>query len=71
MINDIWDPSRSYSFVVTDATIDTQIKFLGNDYELKGVGKDKNRIFQDDIKVKTVNHEELFITSLIVFKVNK
>jgi len=48
----IWaDPAAERSFVITGATAETQIKFLGGDYMLKGVGKGKNRIFLDDIKV--------------------
>lgn len=58
VVNDIWDPSRSYSFVVTGVTADTQIKFLGNDYELTGEGKGKNRIFLDNIKIKIIDVEE-------------
>ena len=52
--NNIWDPARAYSFTVTGATAETQIRFLGNQFELKGVGKGKNRIFIDDIKVETI-----------------
>lgn len=55
--NNIWDPSRSYSFEVTGATADTQIKFLGNDYELKGVGQGKNRIILENIRVEIVKPE--------------
>lgn len=56
--NNIWDPSRAYSFLITGATAETQIKFLASDYELKGIGKGKNRIFLDDIQVKIVETEE-------------
>lgn len=52
--NDIWDPARAFIFMVTGATAETQIKFLSNMYELKGVGKGKNRIFIDDIKVEVI-----------------
>ncbi|MEN8156807.1 MAG: BACON domain-containing protein [Bacteroidota bacterium] len=52
IINDIWDPARAYSFTITGATSATRIKFLGGDYGLAGVGKGKNRIFMDDIKVE-------------------
>lgn len=51
-VNDIWDPARAYSFIITGATSETQIKFLGRDYDLNGVGQGKNRIFLDDIKVE-------------------
>jgi len=48
----IWaDPAAERSFVITGATAETRIKFLGGDYKLEGVGKGKNRIFLDDIKV--------------------
>jgi len=43
------------SFTITGATADTQIKFLGQDYKLSGVGAGKNRIFLDDIKVLIPN----------------
>lgn len=42
------------TFNVTGATSDTQIKFLGGDYYLVGVGAGKNRIFLDDIKVEII-----------------
>ncbi len=49
----IWaDPSAERTFTITGATSETHIKFLGGDYYLKGVGKGKNRIFLDDIKIK-------------------
>ncbi|NJB82494.1 BACON domain-containing protein [Wenyingzhuangia aestuarii] len=51
----IWEEERSqYEFTITGATSETQLKFLGGDYLLKGVGKGKNRIFIDDIKVTIV-----------------
>ncbi|RAV28922.1 BACON domain-containing protein [Sinomicrobium soli] len=53
--NDIWAEDRAYSFIITGATSDTQIKFLGNDYDLNGVGQGKNRIFLDDIKVEIID----------------
>ncbi len=43
------------SFTITGATSETQIKFLGQDYQLTGVGAGKNRIFLDDIKVLIPN----------------
>lgn len=51
VVNDIWADDRAYSFTITGATSETQIKFLGRDYALTGVGQGKNRIFLDDIKV--------------------
>ncbi len=49
----IWsDQAAERSFTITGATTDTHIKFLGGDYYLKGVGKGKNRIFLDDIKIE-------------------
>ncbi|MBC9796834.1 BACON domain-containing protein [Sinomicrobium weinanense] len=53
--NDIWAEDRVYSFIITGATSDTQVKFLGNDYDLEGVGQGKNRIFLDDIKVQIMD----------------
>ncbi|MCX6333549.1 MAG: BACON domain-containing protein [Bacteroidia bacterium] len=51
----LWnDPAATRTFTVTGATSDTQIKFLGYDYYLVGVGAGKNRIFLDDIKVEIV-----------------
>ncbi len=53
---DIWSQlNTERSFTITGATSDTQIKFLGGDYNLSGVGKGKNRIFLDDIKVLIPN----------------
>jgi hypothetical protein len=54
-VNDIWDPERAYSFTITGATSETQIKLLGGDYDLRNVGQGKNRIFIDDIKVEIIN----------------
>lgn len=52
----IWeDISAERSFTITGATSETQIKFLGWDYNLVGVGAGKNRIFLDDIKVLIPN----------------
>lgn len=52
----IWeDPSSTYSFTVSGATAETQIRFLGGAFELTGVGAGKNRIFLDDIKVEIIN----------------
>ena len=52
----IWqDPVSTYSFTVSGATAETQIQFLGGAFDLNGVGKGKNRIFLDDIKVEIIN----------------
>lgn len=52
----IWENiAAERSFTITGATAETQIKFLGLDYALKGVGAGKNRIFLDDIKVLIPN----------------
>jgi len=52
----IWEAeSAERSFTITGATSETQIKFLGGDYALTGVGAGKNRIFLDDIKVLIPN----------------
>lgn len=49
----LWNaPAAKRSFTITGATAATQIKFLGWDYYLVGVGVGKNRIFLDDIKVE-------------------
>lgn len=52
----IWaDKATQRSFTIIGATSETQIKFLGKDYQLTGVGAGKNRIFLDDIKVLIPN----------------
>ncbi|MDP4239501.1 MAG: BACON domain-containing protein [Bacteroidota bacterium] len=47
-------PEATRTFTITGATSATQIKFLGGDYNLSGVGAGKNRIFLDDIKVEII-----------------
>ncbi|NLE36120.1 MAG: BACON domain-containing protein [Bacteroidales bacterium] len=49
-------PEATRTFTITGATAETQIKFLGNDYDLRPtvVTINKNRIFLDDIKVEIV-----------------
>ncbi len=47
-------PEATRTFTITGATSETQIKFLGGDYALLGVGAGKNRIFMDDIKVEII-----------------
>lgn len=52
----IWEADTAkYEFTITGADSGTQIKFLGGDYNLVGVGKGKNRIFLDDIKVEIID----------------
>jgi len=52
---EIWKNSATErTFLITGATAETQVKFLGRDYALTGVGVGKNRIFLDDIKVEIV-----------------
>ena len=52
--NDIWAEDRAFSFTVTGATADTQIRFLGKAFDLRGQTPNTNRIFLDDIKVEIV-----------------
>ena len=49
-------PEATRTFTITGATSETQIKFLGGDYDLRPtvVTINKNRIFLDDIKVEIV-----------------
>lgn len=49
-------PEATHTFTITGATAETQIKFLGNDYDLRPtvVTINKNRIFLDDIKVEII-----------------
>ncbi len=47
-------PEATRSFTITGATAETQIVFLGYQFDLRGVGVGKNRIFLDDIKVEIV-----------------
>lgn len=54
IVNDIWANNRAYSFTITGATNETQIQFLGGDFNLKNIGQGKNRIFLDDIKVEII-----------------
>ena len=55
--NSMWSaPAATRTFTITGATSETQIKFLGGDYDLRPtvVTNNKNRIFLDDIKVEIV-----------------
>lgn len=57
VVNDIWAADRAYSFTITGATAETQIKFLGRDYvvvPVDGWTKNVNRIFLDDIQVELI-----------------
>ena len=50
-------PEATRTFTITGATSETQIKFLGGDYDLTtatGLPTRKNRIFLDDIKVEII-----------------
>ena len=52
----IWLKEEStYEFIITGATAQTQLRFLGGGFNLVGVGKGKNRIFLDDITVKIID----------------
>ena len=56
VINDAWAPEvAERTFTIKGATSETQIKFLGGDYDLRGVGQGKNRVFLDDIKIEIVD----------------
>lgn len=50
------DPVATRTFTITGATAETQIVFLGGDYDLRPtvVTINRNRIFLDDIKVEIV-----------------
>lgn len=53
----LWSaPEATRTFTITGATAETQIKFLGGDYDLRAtvVTINKNRIFLDDIKVEII-----------------
>lgn len=54
IVNDIWAEDRAFSFDITGATADTQIRFLGKAFDLTAASPNKNRIFMDDIKVEVV-----------------
>lgn len=55
IVNDIWDPARAFSFTITGATSETQIRFLGKSFDLRGEVPNTNRIFIDDIKVELID----------------
>lgn len=54
VVNDIWANDRAFSFTVTGATADTQIRFLGKAFDLRAETPTTNRIFLDDIKVEVI-----------------
>lgn len=54
VVNDIWSPDRAFTFTITGATAETQIRFLGKDFDLRTATPTTNRIFLDDIKVEIV-----------------
>lgn len=54
VVNDIWAEDRAFSFTVTGATADTQIRFLGKAFDLRSETPNTNRIFIDDIKVEVI-----------------
>lgn len=55
IVNDIWADDRAFSFTITDATAETQIRFLGKAFDLTGATPNRNRIFMDDIKVEIID----------------
>ena len=54
VVNDIWADDRAFSFTITGATADTQIRFLGKAFDLRAETPVTNRIFLDDIKIEIV-----------------
>lgn len=54
VVNDIWADDRAFTFNITGATADTQIRFLGKAFDLTAEAVNRNRIFLDDIKVEIV-----------------
>lgn len=55
VINDAWAPEvAERSFIIRGATSETQIRFLGNAFDLRDNVPNKNRVFLDDIKVKII-----------------
>lgn len=53
-VNNIWDPARAFSFTITGATAETQIRFLGKAFDLRSETPTTNRIFLDDIKAEII-----------------
>lgn len=54
VVNDIWADDRAFTFNVTGATADTQIRFVGKAFDLRTATPNRNRIFLDDIKIEIV-----------------
>ena len=54
-VNNIWDPARVFTFTISGATAETQIRFLGKAFDLRNETPTTNRIFLDDIKVEIIN----------------
>ncbi len=53
-VNNIWDPARAFTFNISGATAETQIRFLAKAFDLRNETPNTNRIFLDDIKVEIV-----------------
>lgn len=51
VVNDIWAEDRAFTFTITGATADTQIRFIGKAFDLTAEAVNRNRIFLDDVKV--------------------
>lgn len=54
VVNNVWADDRAFSFTITGATANTQIRFLGKAFDLRTETPTTNRIFLDDIKVEIV-----------------
>jgi hypothetical protein len=52
VVNNIWADDRAFTFNITGATADTQIRFIGKAFDLTTATPNRNRIFLDDIKVE-------------------
>lgn len=53
-VNDIWDPARAFTFTITGATAETQIRFFAKAFDLRSETPNTNRIFLDDIKAEII-----------------
>lgn len=54
VVNDIWADDRAFSFTITGATAETQVRFFGKAFDLRAETPVTNRIFLDDIKVEII-----------------
>jgi hypothetical protein len=54
VVNDIWADDRAFTFNITGATADTQIRFVGKAFDLRTATPNRNRIFMDDVKVEII-----------------